>query len=93
MIVVRVELHSAVTGRVSELARLLIDNDGIASSDNPRVGDYRARSLRGRDKDALSKGTVSKTGYIKGWRRLDFHVWNLVRRALEELGYDKGPKA
>ena len=35
MIVVRVELHSAITHQVTELARMHICNDGQASSDNP----------------------------------------------------------
>lgn len=86
MIVVRVELHSAITRKVTEIARMHIWNEG--DSDDPRIGNYGVAAFRGRDAAPLAKRSVS----ITGWRRLDFHVWNLVRRALEEAGYDKGPK-
>lgn len=86
MIVVRVELHSAITGKVTELARMAICNDGSGSA---RVGNYTGESFVGRDKDALDRRTVSKRGSVRNWRRLDFHVWNLVRRMLEDMGYTK----
>lgn len=88
MIVVTVELWSAITGQRSQLAKMHICNEG--TSDNPRVGNYRATTFVGRDEGALSRGTVSKIGTFGGWRRLDYHIWNLVRRALEECGYNKG---
>lgn len=87
MIRVRVELMSAITGETTELARMDIANDGVASQINPRLGDYTAVTYRGRSKAQLDKRTPQKRTDIKGWRRHDYHVWNLVRLALERMGY------
>lgn len=89
MIVVKVELWSAVNGSKVELARMHICNDGEASATNPRLGDYTGETFVGRDAAALAKGRVSKRGAVRSWRRHDYHVWNLVRRMLESMGYDK----
>lgn len=89
MIVVRVELWSAISGSKTELARMHICNDGAATVANPRLGTYIGETFVGRDTASLDKGRVSKRGRVENWRRLDFHVWNLVRRMLEAQGYDK----
>lgn len=97
MIVVKVELHSAITGRVSELARMVIANDG--TQDNPRKGNYVFATLRGRSREALEKALahwVSRTksnvathsGEVKDYPRLALHVWNLVARCLNKAGYE-----
>lgn len=87
MIVVRVELHSAITGEVTELGRAVIDNIG-GSKD---VGNYRCRTLRGRTRqsldDAWLRRTFKRTGEIVGHRRLQLHVWHLVAKALKAMGY------
>lgn len=90
MIIVRVELWSAVTGKVTELARMGIDNIG----GDLKVGDYRCRTWRGRDADALTKAMISDTpksvtreGKVLRHRRLDLHVWHLVGKALASMGY------
>lgn len=93
MIVVRVELHSAVDGRVQELARMLIDNR--ATSPTGKFGDYRGRVLRGRDKKTLDaeqhnvlRGSeAQRTAFVNSHARLDEHVWNLVAKMLAKLGY------
>lgn len=83
MIVVRVELHSAVTGVITELARAHISNAG----GDMTQGDYEVNVLRGRDKAALDKGTVQKFGKVLNHPRLREHVWNLVAKALKATGY------
>lgn len=92
MIVVTVHLASAVDGRLQQLARMHICNDGEATLRNPRLGDYVGETFVGRDAETLAQGRVSKRGEVRGWRRHDFHVWNLVRRMLESMGYDKGAR-
>lgn len=98
MLIVRVELLSAITGRTTELARMTICNSG--QSDNPRVGDYEVATLRGRDRETLDKsmfsyhrdhilGAAPHRGEVKGHRRLDLHVWFLVAKALEATGYGR----
>lgn len=90
MIVIRVELWSAVSGQKSELARMVIDNIGGTT----QSGDYRCRTLRGRSEEALDRAllTMSTTGTqregrVLGHARLREHVWNLVAKALTGMGY------
>lgn len=90
MIVVRVELWSAIDGRKTELARMHIANDGQATIANPRLGDYQGETFVGRDAATLDKGRVSKRGAVRGWRRHDFHIWNLVAAMLADMGYRQG---
>lgn len=93
MIRIRVELMSAITGETTELARMDIANDGIASSSNSNIGDYICRTYKGRSAAALDKAQVQRTGRVAGWRRHDFHVWNLVSLALLRMGYTQGHTA
>lgn len=90
MIVVRVELWSAVNGEVSELARMTIDNIGGTQ----QLGDYRTRTLRGRSREALDKAllatTVQREGKVLQHPRLREHVWNLVAKALSAMHYGDG---
>ncbi|OJY65494.1 MAG: hypothetical protein BGP16_12770 [Sphingobium sp. 66-54] len=83
MIVIRVELWSAVTGEKSELARMHICNEGGTE----RVGNYSCRTLHGRSAAQLDKGRPQRTGSVTGHRRLDLHVWHLVAKALAAMGY------
>ena len=85
MIVVRVELHSAQDGRVTELARAHIANVGGTATS----GDYAAAILRGRNTAALNRGTVQRRGKVTGHARQALHVWHLVAKALVAMGYGK----
>jgi hypothetical protein len=85
MIVVKVELWSAVDGSKQELARMSIDNIGCSA--NMQVGDYRTRTMRGRSTAQLDRWQVQREGKVVGHRRLALHVWNLVAKALVGLGY------
>ncbi len=86
MIRVRVELISAVTGKTTEIARMHITNTGGGTL---KLGNYFGETFRGRDADTLSKCTVSKPGKVANYPRLQLHVWNLVRRMLDNMGYTK----
>jgi len=88
MIRVSVHLISAIDGSVKELARMDICNVG----GNHARRDYEGRTYKGRDREKLDKGTVSKYGKITGWRSEAFHIWNLVRAMLDEMRYDEGRK-
>ena len=86
MIIVRVELHSAITGKVTELARAHICNVG---GTNERR-DYDVRTLRGRDKAALDRNVPQRRAQVIGHPSLREHVWNLVAKALTGMGYGIG---
>lgn len=87
MIIVRVELVSAINGQTTELARMMIDNVGGTQ----KVGNYRCRTYRGRSGEQLDKAmlanSVTREGKVEGHRRLDLHVWHLVGKALQAMGY------
>jgi hypothetical protein len=85
MIIVRVELHSAITGKTTELARMHLCNAGGSDT----VRDYDVRTLRGRSTRALDAGLVQRKGKVLGHPSLAVHVWNLVARALAAMGYGK----
>ena len=92
MIVVRVELHSAITGQVTELARATICNTGAGTAE---IGHYEAATLRGRNSAALDaaqlNGTVQRRGGVRNYPRQRLHVWNLVAEALHAMGYGRPP--
>lgn len=87
MIVVKVELWSAITGQRTELARMTICNVGGTH----RRGDYEVATMTGRNQDALHAAMVkrrhTRTGVVKGHARLTEHVWNLVAKGLTAMGY------
>lgn len=87
MIIVRVELLSAISGETTELARMHICNEGGTRTH----GDYGVYMLRGRDTEALDKSwrneRYTHTGKVTNHARLSEHVWNLVGKALAAAGY------
>lgn len=85
MIIVRVELHSAVSGEITELARMHIANVGGTNT----IRDYETSTLRGRSKATLDRGDVQRHSKVIGHPSLALHVWNLVAKALTGMGYGK----
>lgn len=85
MIVIRVELHSAITGRVTELARMIISH----ASGGANRADYDCATLRGRCKADLDKRKVQRQGDVKDYPRQAIHVWNLVAEALTAMKYGR----
>lgn len=85
MIIVRVELHSAVTGQVTELARAHISNIGGTNE----IRDYECVTLRGRSKATLDRHIPQRHGKVLGHASLREHVWNLVTKALTGMGYGR----
>lgn len=83
MIVVRVELHSAITRKVTELARMRICNIGGTTT----VGSYSVETLRGRSRESLDRGIGQRAGQVKDYPKLRLHVWHLVARALVAMRY------
>lgn len=84
MIIIRVELWSAITGKVTELARMEVCNIGGTRNS----GDYSVQAMRGRSKEDLNKRIVQREAKVLGHPRLTQHVWYLVAKALKALKYD-----
>jgi len=89
MIVIKVELWSAITGQKKELARMIVDNVGGTDA----RGNYRARTLIGRSSAALDSAMMqrpmktAREGHVADYPRQRLHIWNLVQRALAGMGY------
>ena len=88
MIIVKVELHSAITRQVTELARMKIINDG--SSKNANFGNYLFQTFKGRSTEQLDKEQEIKHTAVEHWPRQRLHVWNLVCKGLRQMGYVDG---
>lgn len=95
MIVVKIELHSAITRQMTEIARAVIYNDGTGTDNR---GNYGAFSCRGRSKEALhnhmsnvlgQEATGVHEGQVKNHDRNGLHVLHLVAKALTAMGYGK----
>lgn len=80
MIVVKGELHSAITGNVTELGRAIIANTG-GTLDR---GDYTTKVAR---KGCTDNRTLwekpLREGEVTNYPRLSYSVWRLVIRALK----------
>lgn len=93
MIVVKVELHSAISGRVTELARMLICNDGKASWQDKGLGTYNVftgRKSGPTDARSIMSNPI-RSAIVTSHRRLNLHVWTLVGKALQALDYIQDP--
>jgi len=86
MIIIRIELHSAITRRVTEIARMRICNIGGTRT----RGSYSVQTLRGRCKEQLDEAKVQRQGSVSDYPRTEIHVWHLVARALIALKYAGG---
>jgi hypothetical protein len=75
MLIVKIELHSAVTGQITMVATGKIVNTGTGS---PTQGNYRIEL-----QDAA--GRLWKTGHVEGFPRRRLLAWDLLYRALEKL--------
>lgn len=80
MIVVKVELHSALTGKVTEIGRMTISNVGL--SKDKKLGDYAVKLMR-----RGSTTTVQKVGQVLQHRRLAESIWSLVSKSLQSVGF------
>lgn len=86
MLVVKVELHSAITGEVEELAKGKIWNAGISDLETGRfnyVGEFvEFNILEDPNHPAIEAPKLFRTGEVKNYYR--YHsVWNLVKEVLK----------
>lgn len=83
MLVLKLELHSARTGEITEIGRTIIANVGGSTE----LGDYTCKVARKQPHGSeYSNLTVWKkplrTGTVTGYPRLRYNVWRLVIRSL-----------
>ncbi len=83
MLVVKVELHSAIGGKIETIGQMVIDNIG---GDTKR-GNYRVRVMRKSSAMiSMLRGKVqpARAGEVFDYPRQSYSVWRLVFRALAE---------
>lgn len=85
MIVIRVELHSARTKAIIEIARMYIKNCGDSGSEE--IGNYVAETIHGRGKGQLDRRKVQRACAFGDYPRKRLHVWNLVAHSLSLMRY------
>lgn len=80
MLVVKIELHSAITGEISEIGKMIIANTGGTRE----CGDYRVAVSHKNDLNDLKKIWTEpcREGEVKSYPRLSYNVWRLVSRAI-----------
>lgn len=89
MIIVTVELKSAIDGRREKLGEMIIAND--ATSSDPKVGNYDAFVYRKPKFFTWKSLTANMTrrSRVEGYRRQSRVIWDLVTLALKNMGYGK----
>lgn len=83
MIVVRVELHSAITKKVTVLGKMFITNDG--THPDAKRGNYDVFVFKKNKVTEVLWNTVSdisRKGRVENYPRLSYNIWRLVARAL-----------
>ena len=80
MIVVKIELHSARTGNVTQLGEMHLSNDDKTTREDDRKGTYRVELFRKPDFKSVNKGTV-----VENWPRHSKTIWQLRQKTLNQL--------
>ena len=88
MIIVRIELHSARTGEISEIGRMYICNDGTGTQGRRNYDAYVCR--RGQlvmPREAFATGNTDapraqRTGRVNSFPSKSYNVWRLISRAV-----------
>jgi len=93
MIVVKVELHSAITGQIKLLGSMIVHN--VGTSKDGKRGDYKVAVAR-KNCAGDHRATLlspARSGDVKDYPRLSYNVWRLVARALLSAFPEERPKS
>jgi hypothetical protein len=86
MIVITVELHSAITGKVTQLGKAILANTGGSHE----LGDYRlAVGRKGHAELRSLWARPHREAFVDRFPRLQKNVWYLLARSLAAAGYLK----
>jgi hypothetical protein len=80
--IIRVELHSAITGQITEIEPARIANIGRSET----LGNYATEMLRSPCAEDLNKGMVQRSSFSEKHPRKARHIWHLVAKALKAIG-------
>lgn len=79
MIVVKIELHSAITRQITTLGTMVIDNIGGTRE----KGNYRVRVGRKGSSIPEVQNKPLRVGSVTDYPRLSYNIWRLILRALQ----------
>ena len=79
MIVIKAELHSARNGKISELGRMHICNDGKRTREDHKRGTYNVTLFRKRSDKVL------RSGVIEDWPRFSYSIWKMIIAAIDSV--------
>lgn len=83
MIEITIRLHSAKTGEVTELGRMVICNDGTGDENR---GNYNVYLGRKGANISRTRDAPARTGRVEDHARKHLSVWVLANKAIESLG-------
>lgn len=85
MLIITIDLYSAVTGKRKNLGTLMIANDGTGTNSR---GNYYAHAFRaGTELKELRNKKPIRKSKILNYPRLTAPVWSLIAEALKGMGY------
>lgn len=82
MLVIKIELHSAITGRVKKIGEMKLWNTGKGCL---RRGDYRGEIVLGKQRK-----TLSPLGHVGDFPRKSLGAFELLRRMLNDMHERRG---
>ena len=90
MIIINMDMLSGVTGKAFKLGLIFIDNQNQYREGNSVYADYRVRAYPKNIslQSALSGATPHRVAFVKRHPKHSKPVWNLMLKALKELGYE-----
>lgn len=94
MIVVKVELHSAITGKITTLGQAVIANDGKHGANSLGNYDMSVANKRTAQAGDLQK-TIEKAarrGRITNFPRKSYSIWRMVTRLLLDAFPEEQPR-
>lgn len=79
MIKITVELHSAISGKITKLGEMDIYNTGEKAG---HINDYAGRVLRKPDYKI-----ITRTGMVVNHDKINKTIWHLIAKMLKNMGY------
>jgi len=88
MIIVTVELKSAIDGRTTKLGEMIIANDGTGTNTKGNYDAFVYRKPKFFNWKRLTDNTT-RTSRVENYSRQSRVIWDLVGLALKNMGYGK----
>ncbi len=84
MLTIKVELNSAITGKTTTIAKMIIANEGRVFG-RPDLSNYWGEATH--DGYGNDPGAFEVRGVVESYARSDLPIWALISRMLNNMGY------